>query len=1084
MIKKHCRCFPIIPHPEDFSSPKSIIHTPMNIQPKSSIPSVMTSIVRQSQAILAAALFAAGSGSVLADTVIYQDSFNTPGIDCGGPFTSSLGGTAPNVRGTDPTPGGGNYSASTWSFAAETGGWGQTGAGYATPTSSNYLPFTPVAGTVYTLTATIDATASANGEWFTIGFTSSPGNWVPGNFVADLTNNLVRGGQIKTVSVTLDTTAPGWTNAQNLAYAGWFTPVAGYLNLNPANPEVKISNFSLTTQVATRTTWDAVQTVNLSDPTQVIHSGTLVGTVVAAFGPTVNGVNFSTGGMTESGGSGGGWIIPGATDPYTQLVAGRHYGGILTLQVTGLTVGQGYLFQVFANGGSGTATQTVTSGGSPSLAMPLGSASYLVGRFTADSTSRSFFLTGSGDLATYTSAQVRLMPPCTVTYDGNGNTDGTAPNDDNSPYANGSSVTVLGNTANLSKSGFTFLGWNTAADDSGTNYNPADTFAIIGDTTLHARWLANSSYAVLYNGNGNTGGTPPADPNPYSSGATATVLGNTGGLTRSGGYAFSHWNTSADGSGAPYNPADIFNISGTTTLYAQWIDVPRDLVWNNGTAAGLWNSTDANWSGATWSNGRPDNAFFTSMGGSVSLDAITAGSVNVGHPGMNFPSTSFSGTSLTATSLTVQGNGNNDGAYSVNPTLTLNVSTVTIEGDMAAGRANLTIAGGNVTAGRFITSAASADWGRLVIAGGTVTATNGVDGSVHTGATFQIDLNGGELRSPSLRVADREVGTNNDAWLTFNGGRLTVIGADNANFVTLYGGNQNCYVGAGGAVINTNSFNIGILVNLKAAGAGGLTKQGEGTLTLSGTNTYSGDTTVEAGSLVLATGGSSRFHPTWNNTSNKITGTSNPAVNLDGEIYLELAAANLTHGNSWLIVDAAHVVASYGGTFGVNSSLGAFTNDAGVWTLTQGGNVWTFTQATGQLGLQTPDAFLSWIDATWPTLLDKSPAGDPDHDGIPNLLEYVLQNGDPSVGATAILPTLTTTATDLVFTFHRRAASTADTTQTFEYSDNLTIWTPLAIPGGTGVVVTDIGGGMDEVVVTVPRGFNTTLFGRLAVTKP
>ena len=687
--------------------------------------------------------------------------------------------------------------------------------------------------------------------------------------------------------------------------------------------------------------------------------------------------------------------------------------------------------------------------------------------------------------------------------------------------------------------------------------------------------------------------------------------------------------------------ASLFAVgAGTTTLYG----VPRDLTWGNGAATGLWNGTDANWTGATWDNGRPDNAFFTSAGGSVTLDAITAGSVNLGNADIYFPSTTFSGTSLTADSLTVQGHGYNNGSYANNPTLTLNLATVAIAGDMAVGRANLVISGGNVSADRIITSAASADWGRLVIAdGSTVTATHGVDGSVNTGATFQLDLNGGELCTPSIRVADREDGWENNAYLTFNGGKVTAIGANNADFITLYGGNQNCYVGAGGAKIDTNNYNIGIRVNLLDQG-GGLTKSGAGMLTLLGNNTYRGDTTVTGGSLTVghpATGtsvlitnagfetpvfdpggwnyladdgiggwsftgggiaangspwvdtpaatqagfvqdagsmsheisvpadsyfvlsfqaanrpgygasglqvqidgipvaqwgadqlntggefvgksapdifigagthtlkfqgiypgdatataidnvtltdisaGRLTFYPTSTNTSNKITGTGNPAVTLNNEIYLDLAAADLTDGNTWLIVDSANVAASYGGSFSVNSSLGAFTNNAGVWTLPQDGAVWTFDQATGQLGfLQTTDAFLGWINTTWPTLPDKSPTGDPDQDGIPNLLEYVLRNGDPSVGSTAILPTSTTTATDFVFTFYRRTASTTDTTQTFEYSDNLTDWNPLAIPGA-GVVVTDIGGGIDEVVITVPRESHTKLFGRVNVTKP
>jgi len=84
------------------------------------------------------------------------------------------------------------------------------------------------------------------------------------------------------------------------------------------------------------------------------------------------------------------------------------------------------------------------------------------------------------------------------------------------------------------------------------------------------------SCTVTYNGNGNTAGTVPIDPSsPYESGATVTVLGNTGKLTRInvGGisYRFTGWNTKADGSGTVQAAgstftAGIFNV----TLYAQW----------------------------------------------------------------------------------------------------------------------------------------------------------------------------------------------------------------------------------------------------------------------------------------------------------------------------------------------------------------------------------------------------------------------------------------------------------------------------------------------------------------------------------
>jgi sugar lactone lactonase YvrE len=56
----------------------------------------------------------------------------------------------------------------------------------------------------------------------------------------------------------------------------------------------------------------------------------------------------------------------------------------------------------------------------------------------------------------------------TVTYEGNGKDEGSPPLAANHDY--NSSVTVLDNTGNLGKTGYTFDGWNTRSDGSGTDY--------------------------------------------------------------------------------------------------------------------------------------------------------------------------------------------------------------------------------------------------------------------------------------------------------------------------------------------------------------------------------------------------------------------------------------------------------------------------------------------------------------------------------------------------------------------------------------------------------------------------------------
>src|SRR5690554_3810883 len=85
---------------------------------------------------------------------------------------------------------------------------------------------------------------------------------------------------------------------------------------------------------------------------------------------------------------------------------------------------------------------------------------------------------------------------------------------------------------------------------------------------------------VTYNGNGNTGGSVPTDGNnPYTSGDTVTVLGNTGSLVNTCN-TFNNWNTASDGSGTAYAPAATFTITTSSTLYAQWTPTGNTVTFN------------------------------------------------------------------------------------------------------------------------------------------------------------------------------------------------------------------------------------------------------------------------------------------------------------------------------------------------------------------------------------------------------------------------------------------------------------------------------------------------------------------------
>lgn len=83
---------------------------------------------------------------------------------------------------------------------------------------------------------------------------------------------------------------------------------------------------------------------------------------------------------------------------------------------------------------------------------------------------------------------------------------------------------------------------------------------------------------VIYNGNGNSGGSVPTDNHVYTEGTAITAAGNTGHLVKAGNY-FLGWNTAADGSGAAYSVGSTFMMGlYQNTLYAQWALLPSDIV--------------------------------------------------------------------------------------------------------------------------------------------------------------------------------------------------------------------------------------------------------------------------------------------------------------------------------------------------------------------------------------------------------------------------------------------------------------------------------------------------------------------------
>jgi len=173
---------------------------------------------------------------------------------------------------------------------------------------------------------------------------------------------------------------------------------------------------------------------------------------------------------------------------------------------------------------------------------------------------------------------------CRIIYDSNSATSGKAPVDEAS-YAPGELVIARANTGSLGKTGYSFAGWNTKPDGSGTDVPEWGVLiAENKDITLYARWIPVSQYRIIYDGNGATSGNVPYIAVSYKYGEYG-VVSWPGSLSKSD-YEFAGWNTKADGTGISYRPGDTITISGADiTLYARWVPASQHRIIYSGNGA-------------------------------------------------------------------------------------------------------------------------------------------------------------------------------------------------------------------------------------------------------------------------------------------------------------------------------------------------------------------------------------------------------------------------------------------------------------------------------------------------------------------
>src|SRR5271165_3906096 len=410
-------------------------------------------------------------------------------------------------------------------------------------------------------------------------------------------------------------------------------------------------------------------------------------------------------------------------------------------------------------------------------------------------------------------------------------------------------------------------------------------------------------------------------------------------------------------------------LSGTTT-YTGTTNISAGTI-----AGGALNSLSPN-SAFTIANGATlDISAASQIIGSLS--GVMGSNVNLGAQtltiGGDNTSTTFSGLISGTGSLIKNGAGTFTilGTNTYSGGTSFNGGIVAVDSDANLGTGPLSFNGGTLealAAGGGITSTKPVT---LNAGGGTFLADTGtastLSGAISGVGTFTknglgtLTLTGANTYTGATTVVAGALALGSGGSIASSSG-LT-LAASGAGFDISAGGNQTIQdlSGVAGSTINlgANTLTAGTADSTSFAGVifgtGALTKQGTGTLTLSGANTYLGATTVDAGTLALGSGGSIAsssgltlfaagvgfdISAGGNQTIQDLSGVAGSTINL-GANTLTAGTANST-SFAGVISGTGGLTKQGSGTLtlsGANTYLGATTVDAGTLALGLGGSI-------------------------------------------------------------------------------------------------------------------------------------------------